>query len=117
MKFLADENVPALSVKVLRLAGLDIVSIGEDNPSVTDEEAIGIANEENRIISTFDSDYGELVFHQVRKITAGVIYLRLGVFQPEEPAVILLYLLKETEIAFERLFTVIERDNIRQKAI
>jgi predicted nuclease of predicted toxin-antitoxin system len=54
MKFLADENFPAASVKVLRLAGLDIVLIGEDNPSVTDKEIIGIANKENRIIITFD---------------------------------------------------------------
>jgi predicted nuclease of predicted toxin-antitoxin system len=117
MKFLADENLPASSVKILRQAGLDIASIGEDNPSVKDEEVIDISNKENRIIITFDSDYGELVFHQGHKITAGVIFLRLGDFLPEEPAKLLLDMLKENEIEFEGLFTVIERDNIRQKLI
>jgi hypothetical protein len=52
-----------------------------------------------------------------RKVITGIIYLRLGDFIPKEPAKLLMELLKEKEIAFEGLFTVIERDNIRQKII
>ncbi len=45
-----------------------------------------IASVEERIIFTFDRDYGELTYKYNYKPQQGVIYLRLEKYSPEEPA-------------------------------
>ena len=112
MKFLANENIPQASVKKLQDEGFDVVSVSENFPSIKDETVILFASMEDRIIITFDRDYGELIFKHNLKHSAGVIYLRIQNFQPDEPAEILLNLFK-TELKFEGFFTVISENNIR----
>ncbi|HQU58895.1 MAG: DUF5615 family PIN-like protein [Phaeodactylibacter sp.] len=75
MKFLANENFPLKSFRILQDKGYDIKHIGLELPSVTDEEVMAFAIEEGRAIITFDSDYGELVYKHGYK-PPGVIYLR-----------------------------------------
>lgn len=77
MKLLADENFPYKSIFCLRDKGYNILSIGIDNPSITDFEIMKIAISEERTILTFDRDYGELIFRWNYKPEKGVIYLRL----------------------------------------
>jgi len=48
MKFLANENFPLESIRILRQSGLDIVSVGQEYPSISDEEVIGMAISEAR---------------------------------------------------------------------
>lgn len=62
MLLLADENVPLKSFKLLKEKGYDIIHISIENPSVKDHDVINISIEQDRIIITFDSDFGELVF-------------------------------------------------------
>ena len=62
MKYLADENVPFSSITYLKAKGYDIKAIGVDDPSITDEQVMAIAIDEDRTIITYDSDYGELIF-------------------------------------------------------
>lgn len=62
MKFLANENIPRISVLLIRNTGYDIVSVGDEFPGISDPEVIAFANAEERTIITFDSDYGELIF-------------------------------------------------------
>ena len=116
MKFLANENFPRASIVKLRNEGFDVVSVSENFPSVKDEAVILFASMENRIIITFDRDYGELIFKHNLKHSAGVIYLRIQNFQPEEPAEILLRLF-DSELPFEGYFTVISETNIRQRKL
>lgn len=115
MKWLADENFPHPAYRVLALEGLDIKHIGIENPSIEDISVIRTALTENRIILTFDSDFGELVFRQ-GYAPPGVIYFRLTSYQHTDPATMLIYLLEEG-YSFENLFTVISHDTIRQRAI
>jgi predicted nuclease of predicted toxin-antitoxin system len=61
-KYLANENVPFSSITYLKSKGYDIKAIGVDDPSITDEQVMRIAIDENRTIITYDSDYGELIF-------------------------------------------------------
>lgn len=84
MKFLANENFPIASFKILNNIGWDIEQIGNTNNGITDNEVMAIAMNESRIIITFDSDYGELVFKYGYK-PPGVIYLRIQDFKPEYP--------------------------------
>lgn len=82
MKLLANENFPLTSAKYLKSLGFDVISIGVDNPGISDEEVMKIAIREERTILTFDSDYGELIFKYNYQPLAAVIYLR---FLPKSP--------------------------------
>ena len=115
MKWLADENFPFPAFRILELKGFDIKHIGLENPSVEDVSVIQIALAENRIILTFDSDFGELVFRH-GYAPPGVIYFRLTSYQLSDPSTILVHLLEE-DYSFENYFTVIGHDTIRQRTI
>ncbi len=115
MKILANENFPLKSVILLEKAGYDIKSIGEDNPSIADEEVMEIAISEERTIITFDRDYGELIYKHGYRPKHGVIYLRFRNFQPEEPGEYLLKILESKNLEFGNRLTVIDRRKIRQR--
>jgi predicted nuclease of predicted toxin-antitoxin system len=82
---LADENVPGIIIKQLRLYGFDIKSITEFNPSISDHEVAELACLENRIILTADKDFGEMAFRDAHRVP-GIILLRLGGLTPTEMA-------------------------------
>lgn len=86
MKLLANENFPKASVLLLRTLGYDITSIGEDNPGITDQLVMETAQNEQRLILTFDRDYGELIYKYNYKPEQGVLYLRLSEYSPEQQA-------------------------------
>ena len=85
------------------------------------EKAEGIANrsvvvdDENRIVLTFDRDYGGLIYRHKFFIPAGVIYFRFNPSTPKEPAEILLNILEKGNVTIVNRFTVVERDRIRQR--
>lgn len=115
MKFLANENLPYPSVKVIRENGFDIVSIREDFPSISDEEVLRIAKESNRIILTFDSDYGELIFKYSIKNPPSVIYFRNKGNNPIWAGNLIIELLNEDKYKFEKCFTVVGENSVRQR--
>ena len=117
MRFLANENFPLLSVRLLRKAGHDITSITEDSPGIEDTEVLTRAADEKRVIVTFDRDYGELIYRLRRPSPQGIIYLRFRPYTPEEPAILLLKLLAAEELQFIGRFTVVERNQIRQRPL
>jgi len=94
MRFLANENFPLLSVRILRQAELEVASVTEDSPGIEDSEVLARAADEERVILTFDRDYGELIYRLRLRSPRGVIYLRLPPHTPEERASILLNLLQ-----------------------
>lgn len=116
-RFLANENIPLATVRRLREKGFDVASVGLDAPSITDKEVMQIAADENRTIITFDRDYGELIYKHGFRPPAGVVYLRMRNYQPEEPAELLLKLLNDASVEFAGLFTVADEKNIRQRKI
>ncbi len=81
MQLLANENFPLVSVQLLRQAGYEIASITEDSPGIEDPEVLARAVDEQRIILTFDRDYGELIYRFRLPPPKGVIYLR---FRPHK---------------------------------
>jgi predicted nuclease of predicted toxin-antitoxin system len=117
VKLLANENVPLPSVTILRTAGFDVLSITETSPGIEDTEVLGLATAEQRVIVTFDRDYGELIYRLGLKPPSGVIYLRYQPRNPLEPAEQLLILLRSPDLIFEGRFTVVEREQIRQRPL
>ncbi|MCY7393149.1 MAG: DUF5615 family PIN-like protein [Leptolyngbyaceae cyanobacterium CAN_BIN12] len=117
MRFLANENFPLPSARLLRQAGYDLASVTEDSPGIEDSEVLTRAADEQRVILTFDRDYGELIYRLRLPSPMGVIYLRFRPHTPEESAVLLLNLLQTEGLQFEGQFTVIDRDRIRQRPL
>lgn len=79
--FLANENFPQPSINYLRNNHIDILSIQESFPGISDLEVLSLAKNLNRTIVTFDSDYGELIFKYALKEPPPV----LSFFVSKEP--------------------------------
>lgn len=115
MNFLANENFPGPSIKLLRNNKIDILSIAEQRHGITDEEVMKIAIDEQRTIITHDSDYGELIYKLGYKPAAGVVYFRIYNFEPNDPGKILLDLINRN-FKFTNSLTVISEGAIRQRS-
>ncbi|NPV02549.1 MAG: DUF5615 family PIN-like protein [Brevinematales bacterium] len=115
MKYLANENIPFASIVFLRRNGIDIQSVKEINRGITDFQVMQISAEENRIILTFDKDYGEIIHKNNVKFTVGIVLFRFIPHNPDETGEIFLKIVRESTIELEKKFTVIERDRLRQK--
>ena len=117
MQFLANENIPLPSVRLLRKAGYDTASVTEISPGIEDITVLTRAIDEQRLILTFDRDYGELIYRLKQPSPKGIIYLRFRPHTPEEPAILLLKLFQMKDLQLESWFTVLERDQIRQRPL
>ena len=117
MQFLADENIPLLSVKLIRSAGLDLVYISEISPGISDSEVLHISETQNRILLTFDLDFGELIFKNKIKATKGIVLFRIIPSSPLEIGDIFLSLSKNSILKLSGNLTVVERDYVRQRPL
>jgi len=117
MDFLANENFPLFSINLLRNSGHNVVGIIEEKPGSKDIDILEKAHREKRIILTFDRDYGELIYKHRSVTPSGIIYFRFNPSSPEEPARILLSILRESKISIVGKFTVVERDRVRQRTL
>ncbi|MEM2930410.1 MAG: DUF5615 family PIN-like protein [Thermoproteota archaeon] len=109
--FLADENIPVETVERLRQKGVDIISVAEVSPGLSDREILDLASKHGRIVITFDVDFGRLVFREKLKVN-GVILLRII---PKSPQ----HITKKVEnilasgISMENCFLVVKEDSVR----
>jgi len=79
MRLLADENFPGLAVKALRDHGHDVAWVREDAPGSEDPIVLARAQVEDRILITFDKDFGELAFRWGLPASGGIILFRISV--------------------------------------
>ena len=77
MRFLADENFDGLAVEALRGLGHDVIWVSDAAPGISDEEVWDRAVKEDRILLTFDKDFGEIAFIRTRAGIPGIILFRL----------------------------------------
>lgn len=114
MRFLANENFPDPSIHILRGRGLDVRSIRTDAPGIPDLEVIAKAKAEDRIVLTFDKDYGELIFKHGMEHPPAVLFLRYRGADPTVAATLVLELVA-SGTTLDGRFTVIEEEGIRQR--
>lgn len=86
MKLLTDENFPLPSVRMLRQAGHDVIAVQEVSPGVADRAVLAQAVAEQRILLTFDRDYGELIYRFHEPAPPAILYFRQGLYTPLELA-------------------------------
>ncbi len=112
MKFLANENVPLEAVEALQQMGIYIASVGDVCLGADDPEILTYAVQDDRILVTFDKDFGELIFHSREMPPPGIILLRLRLRSPSFVAEILKTTL-EQEIEWRGHFSVVTESHIR----
>ena len=115
--FLADEHFPTSSTYLLRNAGYEVTAIVEDSVGVADTEVMARAVLENRIILTFDRDYGELIYRRGLPAPAGVVHFRFLPLSPEEAGHRILALFGTATVPLAGYYTVIDQNQIRQRRL
>lgn len=117
MRFLADENFPGNSVRLLQTHGLAVLQVAEHEQGSPDEWILRTAIAQERIILTFDRDFGDLVYHHgYPPPTAGIVFFRAKKFTPTEPAIWLLRLIV-LPLQFRGYFTTVTPELTRQREL
>jgi predicted nuclease of predicted toxin-antitoxin system len=78
MRILLDENIPGDAATMLRSRGHDVAWIRTDSPGIADDTILARAVSEQRLLITFDKDFGELVFHRGLAASCGVVLFRIA---------------------------------------
>ena len=112
MQLLADENFPGAAVVALRQSGHDVAWVRESRRGISDVEVLAWAAMENRILLTFDKDFGELAFSAKLPADSGILLFRIRKQSPE------LVSQKAVEMLAARTdwagqFSVVEDDRVR----
>ena len=114
MRILADANFNEPMVAALRNAGHDVVWMYEDDRRMADPNILARAVREDRLLITFDMDFGELAFRERLPAHCGVVLFRIAqAVTVEERARLIVHNLA-APIAWAGLFWVI---NIRKRAL
>ena len=116
MRFLANENFPSDAVEALRAAGHDVTWIRTDAPGIADSEVLHRAQSDNRILLTFDKDFGELAFRSQLPANSGIVLFRI---QASSGAIIAQKVIAaiSSRSDWSGHFSVIEDDRIRMRAL
>lgn len=92
-RLLANENLPAPSVRLLRERGYDVYSVAESSGGLSDRDVLANAVAERRWIVTFDLDYGKLIFGRGFAAPPAVVLFRMRSYRPDAPGRLLAGLL------------------------
>jgi predicted nuclease of predicted toxin-antitoxin system len=112
MKLLANENFPGLAVDALQEEGHDVVWVRTEAPGSTDEEVLSHARAEDRILLTFDKDFGELAFRSGLPGSTGIVLFRTSLRSPSAVAQIAVRALASRK-DWAGHFSVVEENRIR----
>lgn len=116
MRFLANENIPLDAVEALRGIGHDVAWIRTDSPGSRDQEVLARAVSEQRILLTFDKDFGELAFRSKLPASCGIILFRVTAPTSEYIARLVISALR-TDTEWTGHFTVVEKNRIRVRSL
>jgi predicted nuclease of predicted toxin-antitoxin system len=116
VRILANENFPGPVIRELRQRGHDVVSVKESMRSASDPEVLARAQDEGRLVVTFDKDFGELAYRYGLPASSGVILFRLTGSSPEADNARALAAL-ESGIDWVGCFSVVSDDRIRVRPL
>jgi predicted nuclease of predicted toxin-antitoxin system len=81
LKLICDANIGSRLARALMAEGHDVVRASEVTPGAGDEDVLGYAVANDRVLITCDRDFGELVFLQGATPPPAIVYVR---FEPED---------------------------------
>ena len=116
LRFLVDESSGGKLAEALKEKGYDTIYCGDYSPGSPDEGILKKARNEDRVIITNDKDFGEMVFRQ-RKLSCGVIFLRLKADKPSNRIKFSLAIIKEFGTKLNKKFIVVSEGRIRIRKI
>ena len=116
MRFLANENFPGAAVAALEAAGHDIVWVRVAAPGTTDPDVVAWAAREERILLTFDKDFGELARRLSLPRTCGVVLVRTPMPRPGDVGLRLADLITARD-DWAGCFSVIEPGRVRMRPL
>ena len=116
MRFLANENFPGDAVAAIQRDGHDVVWVRAAAPGTSDDAILAWAGREQRVILTFDKDFGELAWRVGLPASSGVVLFRLTMpGAADVGAALAARIAERTDWAGH--FTVIEPARIRMRAL
>ena len=77
-RFILDENMSPDIAVLLNDQGHDAIAISQIAPRTPDPDVLAWAVRENRILATFDTDFGRLIYEQGLPSPLAVVLFRLG---------------------------------------
>ncbi|MEA3506980.1 MAG: DUF5615 family PIN-like protein [Elusimicrobiota bacterium] len=116
MKFIADENIAPETIEFIRKIGYDIIDVYQANLSgFKDSDIVDFAEKHNRIIISFDLDFGEIYYFSPQR-KFGIIILRIHPQLPDKANKLLesfLNLAPSLKPKLNNALVVINKRNIR----
>lgn len=112
MRFLANENFPGDAIDALRQQRHEVVWIREDSPGISDIQVLDRAQRENRVLITFDKDFGDLAFRFGLPASCGIILFRISMTSSDYIASLALAAIQQRQ-DWAGHFSVVEDDRIR----
>lgn len=116
MRILANENFPGPVIRELRCRGHDVTSVKETMRGAEDREVLARAQEEKRLVITFDKDFGELAYRFGLPAASGVVLFRLSGSSPDVDNARALAAL-ESGIEWTGSFAVVTDERIRVRPL
>ncbi len=116
LRILANENFPGPVVRRLREAGHDVAWIKELMPGAADRDVLTRARAEQRVLVTFDKDFGELAYRFGIPGSCGIVLFRLSGTDPnvDNPRIIEALTSRED---WPGHFAVVHNDRIRVRRL
>ena len=112
LRSLANENIPGDVVEAIRGLGHDVAWVRIGAPGSRDETVLARAQSEERVVRTFDKDFGDLAFHSRLPASSGIILFRIAPTTPRHTLSIIVAALGARS-DWPGHFSVVEFDRIR----
>lgn len=116
MRFLANENISDGLVKLLRNSGHDVLWVKEFMRGEKDTKILAFAQAEQRILVTYDKDFGELAFRVGLPAECGVLLLRLAGSDPDSE-IRQAFRVIDGRADWAGYFSVVSEDRIRMRRL
>lgn len=116
MRLCANENLGAAAVERLRQAGHDVLWILESAPGSADAAVLAIAQQEQRLLLTFDKDFGNLVYRCGASASSGIVLFRIPQTSAGQVAERICAIL-ESRTDWCGHYSVVDQDTIRMRPL
>ena len=115
-QFILDENMSPDIVVPLELNGHDAIAVSQVAPRTSDSEVLAWTVQENRILVTFDTDFGALIYEQGLAAPPAVVLFRLR-NMPVAAIIRLVAHVLSAARSWAGCFWVITEDSIRRRPL